>query len=281
MSIIGIDLGGTNIRVGLIRNNNLVKIETLPVRKTNVANDVVDDLSDLIKKFDFNEIEGIGIGVPGVVDVERGIVYDVQNIPSWKEVHIKKILGKKFNVPVNVNNDANCFAIGEKYFGKGKNFQNIVGLIIGTGLGAGIAIQGKLYSGKNCAAGEFGGAPYKNKNYEYYCSGQYFVNEHNTTGEELYKRASLNDDKALSIFADYGANLGEAIKLVLYTIDPEIIILGGSVSKSFNHFKNEMYKSINNFSFHKSVSNLRIEVSEISNVAVLGAAALYYDYMQN
>jgi glucokinase len=119
--------------------------------------------------------------------------------------------------------------------------------------------------------------PFKKNNYEYYCSGQYFMNEFKTTGEELFWRAVKGDPEALDIFSGFGANLGEAIKVIMYTIDPEIIVLGGSVSKSYNLFKDEMFRSINNFSYSKSINNLRIEVSEIDNVAILGAAALYYD----
>lgn len=277
MGILGIDLGGTSVRVGLIENNTLVRVESLPITKIGNAIDVVNDISNLIARFSDNEIVGIGIGVPSVVDVERGIVYDVQNIPSWKEVHLKDLIEKRFRVPVYVNNDANCFAVGEKYFGKGKDYKNIVGLVIGTGLGAGIMIDGKLYAGKNCGAGEFGMIPYKDKTYEYYCSGQFFANEYNTTGEKLFKRAEQGDKEAMKIFSRFGANVGEVIKVIMYTIDPEIIILGGSVSKSFHLFKDEMYKSISDFSFSKSINNINIEVSEVENVAVLGAAALYYD----
>ena len=280
MGILGIDLGGTNVRAGLIENESLVEVESMPITGTNNVDEVVNDIAGLIGRFSNSKILGIGVGVPSVVDVEKGIVYDVQNIPSWKEVPLKDLLEQKFHVPVYVNNDANCFAIGEKYFGMGKGYADIVGLIVGTGLGAGIVIHGKLHAGKNCGAGEFGCVAYKNKNYEYYCSGQFFANEYHTTGQELFEEAKRGDKNALGIFSIYGANLGEAIKLVMYSIDPEIIILGGSVSKSFDFFKDEMFKSIKNFAYAKSVLNIKIKVSEIDNVAILGAAALYYDEMK-
>ena len=277
VGIIGIDLGGTNVRAGLIEKESLTKVESIQITKSDNVMDVMDDIVNLIERFSGYGISGIGVGVPSVVDVEKGIVYNVQNIPSWKEVHLKDFLEKKFNVPVYINNDANCFAVGEKYFGKGKDYKNIVGLIIGTGLGAGIIINGKLYAGRNCGAGEFGCVPYKDKNYEYYCSGQFFGHEYRTTGGELFGRAKRGDREAMEIFSIFGTNLGEAIKLIMYSVDPEIIILGGSVSKSFEMFKNEIYESIKGFAYPKSVDNLVIEVSEIQNVAILGAAALYYD----
>ncbi|HEY9166530.1 MAG TPA: ROK family protein [Candidatus Kryptonia bacterium] len=277
MGILGVDLGGTNVRIGLIENDSLARLEAIPITRSDNADDVVKDISNLIERFPMNIVSGIGVGVPSVVDVKKGIVYDVQNIPSWKEVHLKEILQKKFRVPVYVNNDANCFAVGEKYFGKAKHYENIVGLIIGTGMGAGLVINGKLYAGKNCGAGEFGTIAYREKNYEYYCSGQFFINEYHATGEELARKAATGDIEAKNIYSKFGMNLGQAIKLIMYAVDPEIIVLGGSVSKSFPLFKNEMFESISDFAYSRSIQNIKIEVSEVENVAILGAAALYYD----
>jgi glucokinase len=277
MGVMGIDIGGTNIRVGFVEEGKLGKIESSIVRKNGTKDEILDALHLLIEKFKKEKIEGIGVGVPSVVDVEKGIVYDVQNIPSWNEVHLKKILEAKNNVPVYINNDANCFVVGEKYFGKGKNYKNIVGLIVGTGLGAGLIMNDRLYSGNNCGAGEFGMIPFKESNYEYYCSGQYFQNEHRLTGEDLCTKASRGDLAAFKIFSIFGANLGEAIKTIMFAVDPEIIVLGGSVSKSFEFYKNDMWNSIKSFAYSKSVSKIKIEVSTSSNIAILGAASLYYD----
>jgi glucokinase len=281
MAIIGIDIGGTNIRVGFVENNKLERVESLEIKSNCTEKEMINDIISMIVKFDIKKVEGIGVGVPSVVDVEKGIVYDVQNIPAWKEVHLKKIMEAEFNIPVYVNNDANCFTVGEKYFGSVKEYQNIVGLIIGTGLGAGIIINNYLYAGNNCGAGEFGMIPFKDKNYEYYCSGQYFPNEHGISGKELFARAFGGDSIALDIFSKFGTNLGEAIKMIMYAIDPQVIVFGGSVSKSFNFFKEEMWKSINSFAYSKSISRLKIEISETNHIAILGAAALYLDAKAN
>jgi glucokinase len=277
MGILGVDIGGTNIRVGLIENGGLVRVESLGIRKNGALEEIMGDVISTIKKFDNDEILGMGIGVPSVVDVEKGIVYDVQNIPSWKEVHLKKILERKFKIPVYVNNDANCFAVGEKYFGKVKKYRNLIGLIIGTGLGAGVIVNNQLYSGNNCGAGEFGMIPFKDKTYEYYCSGQFFTNEFRKSGEELLAGAEKGNRSALKIFNNYGSNLGEAIKMIMYAVDPEVIVLGGSVSKSYKFFEKGMWKSIKSFAYAKSVSKIKIEVSKIKHIAILGAAALYLD----
>ena len=175
----------------------------------------------------------IGVGVPSVVDVEKGIVYDVVNIPSWKIVPLKELLEKRYNIPVYVNNDANCFAVGEKYFGKAKLYKNIVGVTLGTGLGCGLIFNGKLYEGSNCGAGEFGNVPYLLHNVEYYCSGQFFTDEKKVSAIDIFHLAQKGDATALKLFAEYGFHLGEALKSILYAYDPEVIMLGGSVSQSF------------------------------------------------
>ena len=102
---------------------------------------VLNHLYTIIESFDLKNVEAIGIGVPSVVDIENGIVFDVQYIPSWKEIRLKSIIEEKYNFPVYVNNDANCFAAGEKHFGIGQNAEFLVGLVIGTGLGGGIILK--------------------------------------------------------------------------------------------------------------------------------------------
>ena len=277
MEILGVDLGGTNIRVGQVENDTLKQIVSTPINNKEIEEDVLNSLYGLIDQVVNSSTKGIGIGVPSVVDTKKGIVYDVQNIPSWKEVHLKELLEKKYGIPVYVNNDANCFAVGEKYFGKGKEYEDLVGLIIGTGLGAGLILNNKLYSGRNCGAGEFGMVPYLGQNYEYYCSGQFFGHISNLTGAEASKKAAAGDKEALALFERLGEHIGEAIKVILYTTDPEAIILGGSVSKSFKFFKDKMWERINTFTFQQSVKRLVIEPSEVEQVAILGSAALYYD----
>ena len=277
MGILGIDIGGTNIRVGLVEDTKLLSIKSSEIKKGGTREEILDSLFGMIRNFDIRQIEGIGVGVPSVVDIENGIVYDVQNIPSWKEVHLKKILESDYKVPVYINNDANCFVAGEKYFGKVKQYKNIIGLIIGTGLGAGIIINDRLYAGNNCGAGEFGMIPFKDKNYEYYCSGQYFLNEFGVSGDELSKKALDKDPEAIEIFKKFGSNLGEAIKMIMYAMDPEVVVLGGSVSKSFRLFKNEMWDEIRKFSYSNSADRIKIEISDVKNIAILGAAALFLD----
>lgn len=279
-SVIGIDLGATNIRGACINGNNISEIRSERIRSSGTEMEVLEDVFSLADKLINKSIAAIGIGVPSVVDIEEGIVYDVQYIPSWKEVHLKKWMEDRYHIPVFVNNDANCFALGEHYFGKGNGYQSMIGLTLGTGVGAGIIINNKLYPGHNCGAGEFGCVDYLDKIYEYYCSGSFFKNVYDLDGEEIFRKAKLNDVQSLKLYSEFGTHLGNAIKMIMYTYDPELIILGGSVRLAYDYFKMTMWKQTQTCVFSKSTGRLKIEISELENSGILGAAALYYDAVQ-
>jgi glucokinase len=183
---IGIDLGGTNIRAGLVNGRSLTTVTSERLLSAGSEAAIIEQLFTVAERLYTDEVEAIGIGVPGLVNEETGIVFDVVNIPAWKEVPLKQVMEERFQVPVLINNDANCFAVGEYYFGKGNEGDSMVGLTIGTGLGSGIILKGKLYSGKNCGAGEFGMIDYLDQHIEYYASAEkLFLSWHNRVMQRL------------------------------------------------------------------------------------------------
>jgi len=277
MKVIGIDLGATNIRGAIVSDNSLSEITSIRIHSDGSVGAVLEDIYQTIDPLINEEIAAIGIGVPSVVDTEEGIVYDVQYIPSWKEVPLKQILEKRYNKKVFVNNDANCFVLGEYYFGKGRGATSLIGLTIGTGLGGGVIIHNKLFPGRNCGAGEFGLLPYKDNILEYYCSGSFFKNVHGLDGVQVFEAAKKGDANALDLYAQLGTHVGNAIKAVMYTYDPELIILGGSVAQTFDWFQKTMWQEIKTLAYGKSAERIRIEISNLTNSGILGAAALYYD----
>ena len=271
--IIGVDLGGTNIRAALVKEGTVSSVHQQELLEKNSLQHTLDQLIAVIGGLMNNSVRAIGIGVPSVVDVEKGIVYDVVNIPSWKRVELKKILEAEFQIPVYVNNDVNCFALGEYRYGQGKPFGSFVALSIGTGIGAGIIINNQLYSGKNCGAGEVGSIPYLDKNFEYYTSSLYF--ESKSTTPFLAHAAAINGDQsATAIWEEYGFHLGNIIKSIVYAYDPEVIILGGSIAKAFNYFEASMKNAMADLQFPETVKSLKILTSNVENIALLGAAAL-------
>ena len=276
MSYLGIDLGGTKIRIAKIVDQSCQTYAHSLIPKEGSEKEIINIIKKLISKLLDKSVIGIGIGVPSVVDEKLGIVYDVQNIPSWKKVFLKDILESHFNVPVFINNDVNCFSLGELYFGLGKKLDSFVGLSIGTGVAGGIIINKKLYNGSNIGAGEFGMLAYEERNYEQYCSGQFFEKICGEKGEEIYIRAKKGDLDAIKLYNTFGEHLGNLINQVIYTYDPEQIILGGSISEAYDYFKKGIQTSLKSFAYQNSISNLKIVVSEDPDIALKGAASLCY-----
>jgi glucokinase len=276
-TVIGVDLGATKIQAGRIKQNKIEQEFYRPISAGEGKERVLQEVIETIEEVFRPGVDSIGVGVPGLVDVEHGIVYDVINIPSWDEVYLKDQLESHFNCPVYINNDANCFALGEKYFGKARDHSNIVGLTLGTGVGAGIIIHDRLYAGKSCGAGEFGMIPYNGQNFEYFCSGQFFREIHHQDGNEIFRRAESGDSEALELYEQYGYHIGQAVTTILFAIDPEIIVLGGSISRAYRYFKDEMWKVLDMFPYKSVIEHLIIEITDSPKIAILGAGALYYD----
>lgn len=221
------DLGGTNVRAGLVKDGRIVRLLSEPCKADRPEGEVVDHIASLIGKLITPDVARIGIGVPSVVDAARGIVYNVVGIPSWREVYLKDLLEKRFGVPVYVNNDCNCFALGVSRFGEASAYSDVVCVALGTGVGAGIVIGGELYCGHDTGAGEIGSIPYLDRDYEYYCSSRFFVGR-GTTGKEAYERALAGDSAALALWHEFGGHIGRLVMMILYAYDPEAIVFGGS-----------------------------------------------------
>ncbi|SHF55523.1 glucokinase [Fodinibius roseus] len=276
-SFVGVDLGATNVRVGRVRGNSIEQLEGEEIVDSNDPSDLLTQIEVLIRKVITSDVIGVGIGVPSVVDVEEGIVYDVQNIPSWEKVPVKRILEEKLNKPVYVNNDSNCFVLGEKFFGKGLGCESVVGLTLGSGFGSGLILNDQLYFGDHCGAGEVGMLPYKDSIFEHYCSGMFFERAYDVSGKQVYENARKGRESAKKMYKAFGTHLGNGIKAVMYAYDPQLIILGGTIRKAYPYFKESMFRAMQDFAYSNSLASIRIEVSELDEVSVLGAAALSFE----
>jgi glucokinase len=274
--LIGVDLGGTNVRAGLVGKDRLLKLSSRPIRSGGTADEVFADLCDTIDAVFDKKAAGLGIGVPSLVNSRDGSIFDTTNIPSWKKVPLRKKLEKRYGVPIRVDNDANCFALGQRYYGQGKTVENFVAVVLGTGLGAGIISRGHLLSGTDCGAGEFGTVPYLDSTVENYASGAFFKKK-NWEGQALAAAAAKGDQAALAIFKEYGSHLAFAFKLILYALAPEMIVLGGSVSRSYPFFESSLREGLADFAYPSVVAKLKIKPTRLKEAAVLGAASLLLD----
>ena len=239
--------------------------------------DAVRLMEELINQLMDKQVRGIGVGVPGPVDRLTGVVYDVLNIPNWKEIPLKALLEEKLDVPVYVDNDANCFAMGEYRYGAFAGYSDFVGITLGTGMGSGIVKNGALIPDAHCCSGEFGTITYLDGIYENYTSGMYFKMKYGKNGEEVAGKAREGEDWALSAYREMGMHLGNAINTILMAVDPTLVIIGGSVARARELFEDSMWESIRKIPFPSVLDNFRVEFTDTANIAILGAAALCPD----
>jgi glucokinase len=279
--LLGIDLGGTNVRVGQIVDGRLVKKISEPSPANLELEPSLEYLKTHIATMMTPEVEGIGIGVPSVVDVARGIVYNATNIPSWKEVHLKDALERAFRVPVYINTDANTFVLGEKEWGRAAGFKDVVGVALGTGVGAGIVANGALYAGRNTGAGEIGSLPYLDATLEDYCGSGFFSRFHGTTGRDAAQAARQGDTAAQKLWDEFGGHVGMLMQIVLFTYDPEVVVFGGGLASAWSLFERAMRARMGEFPYPETVRNIRVEVSENPDIQILGAAALAKNRVTN
>ena len=254
---IGVDIGGTKCAVTLgDSQGNIIKKERF------LTTTVEETVNNLIKtaveiKGD-NQIKAVGVSCGGPLDEEKGIILSPPNLPGWDNIKIKEMLENALNVPCGVRNDANACAMAEWYFGAGKGTKNMVFMTFGTGLGAGLILNGKLYSGTNGNAGElghirlgeFGPSGYgKCGSFEGFCSGSGlkelgrafarealqrgesvpFIKDNNIDDFEVKDMADWarkGDKTALKAFKLCGKKLGEGLSMVIDLLNPEKIIIG-------------------------------------------------------
>ena len=276
-NIIGVDIGGTSIVGGRIEGHRIVAQVTTDTHAQEGGEKTLDILKEVIRRLMTTETKAIGIGVPSVVDREKGIVYNVQNIKEWEEIHLKSILEKEFNIPVYLDNDANCFAYGEKIFGKGRAFKNFVGITLGTGVGGGIIQNHRLLLDSNGGAGEFGEIPYLDSILEDYCGSRFFTRTTGLSAYDIARKAREGDTQSINVYNEYGRHMAVLVKIIILVLDPQAIIFGGSISQSFELFRDSMYENLKDFPYPRSVAKIQILTSDLLHMGILGAGALCLD----
>lgn len=266
-----IDMGGTNLRVGRIEDGKVVRLCKEPCKADGSEEEVLQQFYRMIEELMTSDVERIGAAVPSVVDYEKGIVYDVQNVPSWKEVHLKELLEKRFGIPTTVDNDVNCFVNAEFRYGAAQGFRNVVGITLGTGIGAGIVANGSVYRGANTGAGEIGCMAYLDATYEDYTSSQLFKRFH-TTGEIEAMKADKGNQDAIRLWEQLGFHLGKLIQVILFAYDPECIVIGGGIAQSSFRFEEAMKRSLREgFPYQHEIDNVKIVFSHLQDCNLLGA----------
>ncbi|MFC3033676.1 ROK family protein [Pseudoalteromonas fenneropenaei] len=271
--VICVDLGGTKANVVVIRDGKMSAVQRYDVPSSGSLSEVNQFIRTIVAHAVSDNTVGIAIGVPSMVDMVNGVVLETVNIPAWQNVPLKAFLELQFAVPVVVHNDANCFAMGEFAYGD-HDVDNLVAVTLGTGLGAGLILNGQLYTGKFAAAGEFGSFPYRDGVVEDFTSGKFF-RRLGLDGAVQAELAKQGDATALAQFASFGQYLGEAIALTVLAFNPDKVVLGGSVAQSFGLFAPAMQASLEQLLHPLLVPQLSVVASQLSYAPLLGAYALF------
>lgn len=268
---LGIDVGGTFIKYGLVNyHDKLIKFYQLTTPKT--RDGIVNLLIKIIKNYK-NTINRVGLGIPGRLDIKKGRVIDVANLPL-SNTPIVKLIKNKINLPIKIDNDARCFALAESLVGSGKKYQFVIGLTLGSGVGGGIVINKKLYHGRD-NAGELGHLfiDFKNaKDLEDYL-GSSRLRLTVKSYKILAKDARFKKGKSLNFWRQLGLVLGFGIVNIIHAFDPEIIILGGKLTKNFNLFYPVTQKVVKKYSLMKPPKIIKSKL--IDKGGIIGAALLF------
>jgi glucokinase len=277
---IGVDIGGTSMVAARFSESELLDRAEVPTGAERPAEEIMGSLFQAIDQVLTDQVVGIGVGMPGFMDTQSGEILRINNIPSFNGFSVKQAVEKQYGLPVFQNNDANCFALGETWFGAGKGYNNLVGVTLGTGLGGGIIINRKIHTGLVGGAGELGCFPFKGGIVEDYCSAALFANKYQKTGAELYNEAKAGSKEALAIFEELARNIGEMLNTVMFILAPEAFVIGGSVAKAWEFLEKPLREEVDKFPVELISKKVVLVPAQLDNAGLYGAAALCISQME-
>ncbi|WP_419776333.1 ROK family transcriptional regulator [Oceanobacillus profundus] len=296
--IVGIDIGGTLVEMAIMNLAGKIISKTAFSTQKHVGSNFIQSIADYVNTLIEQEglessmLFGVGVGVPGITDVDSGIVIDAPSL-SWKNIPLQSQLESHLSCPVYIDNDVNVAALGEYWKGAGKKNNNMIMITLGTGIGCGIIINGQLYRGASYAAGEIGymvtDKDAADKKYEQTFRGYGFLDSHvggpsiakrmlqhsqkseeKWTAKKVFQMAIDGDQIALKTVNDSLSHLSFALINVISIINPEKVVLGGGISKSMNHFLPYL---TSNLEKHLPVQT-DITITTVEDVSLLGAGYL-------
>ncbi len=297
---IGIDLGGTNLRVALVtRNGDVIKKMKEPT-----SQDILESIFRLTEPLFSTEVEGIGLGVAGIIDRRNGKVLISPNLPAVEGVNLVREIKERFGVPVYLENDANCAALGEKWIGTGRECPDFVLFTLGTGIGGGIVYANKLLNiaaeighmtihadGEKCYCGNTGCL-------ESYASARAILSKvvsaleggkesmlkefheesfYKLGAEDIYGMALKGDNLARETLKDAGKHLGIGIANIINLVSPEVVILTGGLIGAWDIYIEEAIKEASRRAFKELFDRVKIIPSLLGdNAGVVGSVGLVF-----
>lgn len=281
---IGIDIGGTNIRIGTMDEKKNVNLEykELTLKNVKTSEDLYKKIRNLILKIpNYNNVKAIGIGVPGSIDIESNKIITCRNLRVLKDYPIVQNLYKDFNIPIYIENDARVAALAEAIKGKGKDKRIVVYITISTGLGGGLIIDKDIYKGANGLGTYLSRMILDGQNIsEELISGTALIkqakreiSENINNASEVFELEKNNNLKAKEIIERFKRNLTILLLNISVRINPDIIILGGGVVKSKDRFLDDVIRAFRKEA-HSAVTDTIIDIAEFKEPGIVGAALL-------
>ncbi|MDP3730171.1 MAG: ROK family protein [Candidatus Omnitrophota bacterium] len=311
--LIGVDIGGTNIKLALVdKKAHLTGRRTFSTTsfkgKHALIDGIVSQIDDLIsgQGLKKKDIIGVGIGAPGIIDIRTGTVHSLTNIPDWREVPLGNILKKRLSISVFVDNDVNVMALGEVYFGAGHGAVNMLCITLGTGVGGGLILDGRLYRGSSYAAGEFGHVPINIDGpkckcgswacVEAYAGNSYIVKDvirqikagqktlitelvegdlSKITPEVISEAERKGDKFAKKVWADVGNKIGVGLAGVVNLLNVEKIVIGGGVAEAGKSLFDSIKKTIHARAMKLPAKTVKVVKAKLGyDAGLIGAATL-------
>ncbi|TDU71003.1 glucokinase [Prosthecobacter fusiformis] len=302
---VGIDFGGTSVKLGVCRGGELLTTDA-PIPTADFAGPaaLITEMANRVAKLreTYPDIAAIGVGVPGLVDFDHGFVHVLTNVPGWKHVPLKTILGEKSGLPVTVENDANAMAYAEFRYGAARGLKNVVALTMGTGIGGGLILNGQLYRGSGCAAGEIGqmsiecdgrAGHYGNLGALEKYTGNKEIAEHavqryaeahvqktieECTPKKIADAAKAGDDIARQIWEEIAEWLGTSLSSIAWLLNPDAFVIGGGVAQAGDLIFDPLKRKVQSMLSTVVWERLQIVPARFSNESgIIGNAALAAD----
>lgn len=312
--VLSVDLGGTNLRVGAVRDDGVLEKKEKYLSDARVGSAVLlgriaDHVKGMARRMEERGIiQGVALGFPGIVDPEKGIVYKSPHFPDWHELDLLSFFRREFPWPVIVDNDANMAALGEAWKGAGQGHRNFVMLTFGTGLGGGIIIDQKIYHGDRGFAGELGHVVIESQGHRCACGGrgclEMYVSTQGilklietsddrfardkflepfggvvekVTVEYLYKMALDGDIFAHTTFKRMGYYLGIGLASLANTLGIETFLLGGGISEASDFFMDAAKRELGERAYREVASHVQIKKAALGDHAgLIGGAASFF-----
>lgn len=315
-NIVGIDIGGTSIKIAIMdKNADILYKWRIPTKTSDHGSRILDDIWHSVNeklytlKIGINDILGIGVGAPGLVDSQLGVVYEAVNI-GWKDFNLADELHKRSQLPVLLENDANLAALGENWKGSGGQARNMIAVTLGTGVGCGVIANGMILHGANGTAGEIGHVTLDRQGYTCNCGlvgcldtiasatgivhqsldlihaqpqsslAVYYNNKGSIEAKDVFLLAKNGDILADRVIEHTSEILGRSLAFAATIINPSKIILGGGVSKAGTTLLHRVSNYFHEYTLTRISEACSIQIAQLGDDAgIIGAAYLVEEHV--